>query len=231
MNKIIAIHQPNYLPWLGYFYKIYQSDVFVFLDDVQYSNQGMHNYTYIKTSNGPHRLKYPVHQKFKDKIMDVRSKDLLDWKKKHLDLISQNYRKANFFESVYEDYKMIVSQEYANIVSLNVAIITFFAEKLDLNTQFIISSKLGIDLNRTEKIIEICKALSGNVYYSGTGARAYQNEDDFRNHGIELKYSIFKPFEYPQLWNDFQSNVSALDFFMNCGYDWERVVNNQKNYD
>lgn len=227
MNKIIAIHQPNYLPWLGYFYKIYQSDIFVFLDDVQFSNKGMHNYTYLKTSNGSYRLKYPVNQNFGDNINQVTSKDLLDWKKKHLDTVAVNYKRAPHFEEVFEDYKNLLEPNYKDIVDLNSSFIQFYANKLGINTQFIRSSELNIASSRTEKIIDICKALDGNIYYSGTGAKAYQKNEDFNSQGIELRYSVFSPVEYPQLWEGFQSNVSVLDYLMNCGYDFETVLKKQ----
>lgn len=226
-HKIVAIHQPNYLPWLGYFYKIYQSDVFVFLDDVQYSNEGMHNYTYIKTPNGPFRLKYPVNQMFKDKICEVRSKDELGWKIAHLNAITSNYKKSDYFEIVYKDYENLILREYPNIVELNISLIKFFADKLGFDSDYIKSSDLNINLKRTEKIIAICKKVNSDVYYSGTGAKSYQIGDEFDSAGIELRYSVFKPFKYKQLWTGLQSNVTALDYFMNCGYDWNQVLRNQ----
>jgi len=227
MNKTIAIHQPNYLPWMGYFYKIYQSDVFVFLDDVQFSNKGMHNYTYLKTPNGSLRLKYPVNQSFGDNINQVSTKDQMNWKKKHLDTITANYKRAPHFEEVFEYYRNILQEDYKDIVELNTAFIKLFANKLGITTQFICSSELNITSNRTEKIIDICKALDGNIYYSGTGAKAYQKNEDFDLQGVELRYSVFKPVEYPQLWKDFQSNVSALDYMMNCGYDFKTILEKQ----
>ena len=93
-GNIISIHQPNFIPWLGYFYKIYQSDIFVFLDDVQFSNQGMHNYHYIKTSQGPFRLKIPVRKNFKDNINKVWINDDVDWKEKHLKTFIANYKRS-----------------------------------------------------------------------------------------------------------------------------------------
>lgn len=227
-SKIVAIHQPNYLPWLGYFYKIYQSDLFVFLDDVQFSNEGMHNYTYIKTLKGSFRLKYPVHQSLGDKIIDVHSKDELGWKGKHLRIIEENYSKACYFNEVFNDYKEIVLKSYPDIVTLNTAFIQFYSEKLSIKTEFVRSSQLNVKQARTEKIIGICKMVGGNIYYSGTGAKAYQIEEDFLKAGVELRYSVFKPFQYPQLGPGFQSNVSALDFFMNCGYNWKMVLDNQE---
>lgn len=228
MNKIIAIHQPNYLPWLGYFYKISQCDIFVFLDDVQFSNQGMHNYTYLKTANGPYRLKYPVNQKFGDTIKQVSAKDELDWKKKHTDAIALHYKKTPYFQEVFEDYKNILNQDYKDIVDLNTAFILFYSKKMGITTQFVRSSELNMESHRTEKIIDICKALDGSVYYSGTGAKAYQTNEEYESQGIELRYSVFSPVAYPQLWNEFQSNVSALDYFMNCGYDFTQIQKAQK---
>jgi hypothetical protein len=228
-EKIIAIHQPNYIPWLGYFYKIYQSDIFIFLDDAQFSNQGMHNYTYIKTKAGSFRLKYPVQQSLGDKIMDVHSKNELGWKEKHLSVLESNYGKASYFKPVYNEYReLLLDGNFENIADMNIAIIKFFCQKLGISAEYIKSSELNLLPSKTEKIISICKMLSGTIYYSGTGAKAYQTEEEFSSHGIELRYSVFKPFQYVQQWDGFQSNVTALDFFMNCGYDWDRVLKNQE---
>jgi hypothetical protein len=227
-KKIVAIHQPNYIPWLGYFYKIFLSDVFVFLDDAQFSNKGMHNYTYIKTNKGSFRLKYPVQQSLGDKINEVRPKDELGWKEKHLKIIESNYQNSEHFDEVFNDYKELILKEYSNIATLNIAFIDYFARKLGMVAEYIKSSDLKINLTKSEKIIAICKALGGNIYYSGTGAKAYQTEEEFKSFGIELRYSVFKPFQYPQLWEGFQSDVTALDFFMNCGYDWDLVLRGQK---
>jgi hypothetical protein len=226
-DKIIAIHQPNYIPWLGYFYKIYQADIFVFLDDAQFSNEGMHNYTYIKTPNGQYRLKYPVNQRLGDRINEVHSRDELNWKAKHLATIEANYKRAPYYNEVIKIYKEILLNDYNNISILNIELIKSFVSHLKINTQFIISSDLKINFLKEEKVIKICKSLNGNIYYSGTGAKTYQKDENFNNVGIELRYSLFKPFHYPQLWEGFQSNVSALDYFMNCGFDWERILHNQ----
>jgi hypothetical protein len=228
LNKIIAVHQPNYIPWLGYFYKIYQSDIFVFLDDAQFSNEGMHNYSYIKTINGPFRLKYPVQQSLGDRINKVRPKDELGWKEKHLAILRTSYHEARYFSEIYEDFKELIMAEYLNIAALNIALIEHFAKKLGIKSEFVRASDLNINGSKEEKIIGICHVLGGKIYYSGTGAKVYQKEENFNKAGIDLKYSIYTPFEYPQQGNEFQSNVTAVDFFMNCGYDWDRVVTSQK---
>ena len=229
INKTIAIHQPNYIPWLGYFYKIWQSDIFVFLDDVQFTNEGMQNYHYIKTPQGPFRLKIPVQHNFGDTIAKVTIRYELDWVKKHLKTIEMNYKKSAFFEEVYNDFKSVLSGGHQTLSELDISLIKYFSNKLNIDTSFINSSELDIQTVREEKILDICNALKGTTYYSGTGAKTYQIEEDFLDRGIELKYSSFKPFGYPQLWGQFQSNVSILDYLMNCGYDWERVLKMQNN--
>ena len=84
MGKVVAIHQPDYIPWLGLYYKMAHCDVFIYLDDAQYSNQGDHNVNLIKTPQGSCRLKVPVEQHLGDLICNVRTKDELKWKEKHL---------------------------------------------------------------------------------------------------------------------------------------------------
>ena len=223
----ISIHQPNYFPWLGYFYKIFQSDIFVFLDDVQFSNEGMHNYHYIKTPQGSLRLKIPVEQHMGDLILDVQTKDQFGWKDKHLKTIEANYKKSAFFADIFGDYRQLILHDYKTLSDMNISIVGFIMNKFGINTQLIKSSELKIESTKEEKVMDICNALQATTYYSGIGARAYQNESDFSNRGLELRYSVFKPFEYEQLWGDFQSNVTVLDYLMNCGYDWQRVVDNQ----
>lgn len=227
--SVISIHQPNYIPWLGYFYKIWASDIFVFLDDAQFSNEGMHNYHYIKTPQGPFRLKIPVIGDFGSKINEVRTNDKLRWREKHLKTVLSNYRKAPYFDMVFQEYERLILKSYPNLAELNIAIITFICSVFGFNRRLIKSSDLGIKKLNEERIVDICRILNGDIYYSGTGAKSYQLNEDFTSRGIILKYSDFAPFQYPQLWNGFQSNVTILDYLMNCGYDWKRVEESQKN--
>ena len=207
----IAIHQPNYIPWLGYFYKIFRSDYFVFLDDAQYSNKGMHNYHYIKTPGGPQRIKIPVKQTLGDPINRVRLRDELCWKDKHLSLLKNNYFHADYFDEVFNDFTNLIMEDYTYLSELNTLIISFICNKLGFKTSFLNSSELEIHSHKMTKIIDICTAVKCNVYYSGTGARAYQDEKLFLEKGINLKYSEYKIFTYKQQFQGFQSNVTILD--------------------
>lgn len=229
MSKIVSIHQPNYIPWLGYFYKIAKSDIFVFLDDAQFSNSGAHNYHNIKTPQGKLRLKIPVEYKLGDHINEVRTKDELGWKKDHLNKIQLNYKKAPYFEEIYNDFELLLNKKYNNLSELNTEIVKFICAKFNFKTNFVSASELNLNTSREEKVIDICNELEATIYLSGTGAKAYQVEENFINRGLILEYSDFKPIAYNQLWNtDFLISVSIIDFLMNYGYDWDFVITNMK---
>ena len=224
-NKIIAIHQPNYIPWLGYFYKIYQCETFVFHDDVQFSKKGTHNYHYIKTKDERLRLKIPVIEHQGTLINEVIIKNNINWKSEHLHRIKDSYRKAPYFNEVYADFEYLLSNEQTNLAVFNIEIIKFICSKFGIERDYINASDLNLKSVRAEKVLDILSALGATTYYSGTGAAIYQNDDDFKERNIQLKYSNYKPFEYPQFWGEFESNVSILDYLMHCGYDWQRVLN------
>ena len=221
----VSIHQPDYIPWLGLFYKMYLSDVFVHLDDVQYSNQGAHNFNDIKTSQGVLRLKFPVEQHMGDLINQVRPKNELKWREKHLKTMEMNYAKAKFFKETFPELKDIYMLEYQNVAELNIAINEYISGKFGITPKFVKSSEFGLKTNREKKVIDLCVAVGGTEYISGNGARVYQEKSHFAERGIKLTYLDYKPIEYPQLWKEFLPNMSVVDYIFNCGYDWEYVVN------
>jgi len=220
----VAIHQPNYIPWLGYFYKMYLSDIFVHLDDAQYSNEGGHNFNYIKTSQGVFRLKFPVEQHMGDLINQVRPKNELKWREKHLRTIAINYAKAKFFKKSFPELKEVYMVDYPNVAELNIAINVFLAEKFGIKVQYLRSSQFTLQTNREKKVLDLCVQVGGTRYISGNGARVYQEENHFSDIGIELSYIDYQPIEYPQIWGKFLPCMSTLDYIFNCGYDWNYVV-------
>lgn len=215
---IISIHQPDYIPYLGYFYKIYKSEIFVFLDDVQFSNDNMHHWNRIKTPQGECRLKIPVVCSFGDKINEVRTKDELQWKEKHLKIIEVNYRKSHHFNEIFPRYSELILKEYPNLAELNIAINRFICDGFGFNPNFVLSSELNIDSTKENRVIDICQALGGSTYISGNGAKAYQVDKNFESKGIHLKYTDYLPFEYNQRWGEFMPNLSILDYIFNCGF-------------
>lgn len=221
----VGIHQPDYIPWLGLFYKMYLSDIFIHLDDAQYSNEAAHNYNKIKTPQGELRLKFPVEQHLGDRINQVRPKYELKWNEKHLKTLEMNYTKAPFFKETFPEIKELYMTRFANVAELNIAFNEFFAGKFGINTCFMRSSDFNILTKREEKVIDLVKAVRGTCYISGNGARAYQTESHFTDRGVELKYLDYKPIVYPQIRGDFLPCMSVLDYIFNCGYNFDFVVN------
>ena len=224
----VGIHQPDYIPWLGFFYKMYLSDIFIHLDDVQYSNQADHNVNSIKTPQGALRLKFPVEQHMGQLIYEVRPKYELKWREKHLRTIEMNYSKAKYFKDVFPGLKEVYWEDFSNVAELNIAINEYIARQFGLSTKFIRSSEYQLATKREEKVIDLCVAVGGTKYISGNGARVYQDPDHFSARGVELTYLDYKPIEYPQLWKDFLPCMSVLDYIFNCGYDWDYVLREVK---
>ena len=220
---IISIHQPDYIPYIGYFYKIAQSDVFVFLDDAQYSNDNMHQWNRIKTPQGECRLKIPVKYEFGDSINTVVTRDDLKWREKHVKTIEMNYVRAPYFSEFFPNIKEIILSDHANLAELNIELNTHICNRFGIGKRFLRSSDMGISTRKEERVIDICVSLGGSEYISGNGARAYQTEEHFTSRGVALRYTDYHPFEYEQLWGDFIPNLSILDYIFNCGYDWNRI--------
>lgn len=222
---IISIHQPDYISYLGYFYKMSKSDIFVFLDDAQFSNDNMHNWNRIKTPQGECRLKIPVQQHLGDFINQVRTKDELGWKQKHLKTMEMNYTKAKYFKEVFGVFRELLLADYENLAQMNIEINSWIAKQFGFKAKLIKSSDMDIKSVREERVIDICKTLDGDVYISGHGAKAYQTEQHFSERGLKLVYTDYEPIEYPQLWEKcgFLPYMSIVDYIFNCGFDWEYV--------
>ncbi len=216
----IGIHQPNYIPWIGYFYKIYKSDIFIFLDDVQYEKNGYSDRNCIKTPQGMCYLKIPVElQSSKTNYNKVRIKNELGWKEKHLKTISMNYKKSKYYDVVYSDLVNIYYNSFEDLSSFNIELIKCICTKLNINTKFLISSELDITGMSTERLINIINKCNGNYYLSGLGGKNYQDELLYKENNIELEYLNIKLPSYNQLWGDFIPNLSILDLLFNCGYE------------
>ena len=224
---VASIHQPDYISYLGYFYKISKSDVFVYLDDCQFSNDNMHHWNRVKTPQGECRLKIPVEQHLGDLITEVRTRDELGWKEKHLKTIEMNYSKAKFFLDFFPVFKELLLTKYDNLAQMNMAINTEIINRFGFSVRILKSSDMSLNSVREERVIDIVKAVGADTYLSGNGARAYQSEEHFTQNGISLVYTDYKPIEYKQLWQKagFLPYMSVLDYIFNCGFDWENVEN------
>lgn len=222
---VVSIHQPDYISYLGYFYKISKSDTFVFLDDCQFSNDNMHHWNRVKTPQGECRLKVPVEQHLGDLICNVRTRDELGWKEKHLRTIEYNYSKAKYFNDYFPTFKELLEADYPSLSKMNIEINSWIAKQFGFNAKLLVSSDFNLSTVNEERVIDIVKLVGGDTYISGHGAKSYQVDEHFTQRGVKLVYTDYSPIEYNQLWKKvgFLPYMSTLDYIFNCGFDWDYV--------
>ena len=222
MSKTIAVVQSNYIPWRGYFDLINSVDEFVLYDDVQYTIRDWRNRNIIKTSSGPLWLTIPVEVKGKyfQKIKDTRISDPT-WGRKHWASIMHSYSRAKHFLMQKELFEELYSRADDKLLShINYRFIVAICQLLGISTTISWSMAYNLIGDKTERLVDLCKQAGATEYLSGPAARAYLNEDLFRNEGIAVSYMDYSGYpEYAQLYPPFQSLVSIIDLIFNEGPD------------
>lgn len=216
---IFAAHQPNYLPWLGYFYKIMKSDVFILLDDVQFEKRGYQNRVRVKSQSGPQWLTQPVLQKNKQLTSDVLFSPSINWREKHLNQIRSNYGRAPHFKSVIDTFTEWLNTGGESQAEFNIGLIEGISHQLGARATFVRSSTFGVSSTGSKRLAELGQHVGGSIYLSGRGGQAYQDENDFFNKGQKLSYTRFAEAPYPQLHGDFVGGLSVIDAIFNLGFD------------
>ena len=215
---IVAVHQPQFLPWLGYFDKIRQADIFCYLDNVQYKKNDWQNRNRIKTAQGWQWLTVPVRYKFPERICEVRINPTVKWRKKHLRALVTNYGRAPFFKQYIDMYEQIYSEDWEYVAELNIHLIERLKSALGLSRKPVIkSTQLELREDPTDRLIDICKAVKADTYLSGQDGIKYMDLERFKEYGIEVIIQHFEHPVYPQIFNDFQSHMSVVDLLFNCG--------------
>jgi hypothetical protein len=227
---IIACHQPNFLPWLGYFAKIFHADVFFLLDDAQFTQgHNRHNWTTrvrILTDQGPSWLSIPVRRSGKGKqlIRDVQinTRDFR-WIRKTLRRLEQGYGKTPCFSEYYPELKEIVLRKYTSIAELNIDSIEWLVEVLRIRVKILRSSEYSSDSRSNERLIDLTKSVGGKVYLSGDGADDYLLKEKFENNGIEIQKMGFEHPVYKQAHSsEFVPGLSIIDALFNIGSEATR---------
>lgn len=215
----VSIHQPMYLPYTGVFDKIKTSDIFVFLDDVQYSNQYYYNRNRIKSSSGEQMLTVPVKRSFGQKLNEVKIENNILWQKKHMKALIANYNKSGYFKDHKDFFEDIYSIKWEKLHDLNMHTIEYLLGEFEIDTPFRFSSDLlrNNELNGTGKLVEICMEVGADVYLSGASGKDYLDITLFENAGINVEFQDYEQKEYKQLYSEFIPNLSAVDMLFNLG--------------
>jgi hypothetical protein len=217
----VAILQPNYIPWKGYFDVINMVDIFVIYDDVQYTVRDWRNRNRIKTKNGLLWLTIPTDGTQEKIIKDVKIVWNEQWNIKHWKSIVVNYSKAKYFQE-YKDYfeELYLNLKERYLWEVDLKFIEAIGKVLGIKTKIICSSDLNYDrtLRKTERLIAILNELSATNYLSGPSAKNYIKEELFINEGIKLEWMDYSGYpEYQQLYPPFVHEVSIIDLVLNTG--------------
>lgn len=229
MKKVVSAHQPNFLPYLGFFDKMRQSDVFVIRDEVQFVERDYHHRNRIRIDgfcNGEPQSKWirvPVKKEMKE-IRDIRIANSVKdksvpWNISMLRQIKAHYQKTPFFHKYYPGLEEILLAKRERLIALNMEIIEFIKESFNIDTQIVYASKLGYrkTTDASEDLIRIAQAVNADVYLSGNGGTAYLKENLFRQAGIELQYQKFTHPAYRQRYPGFACNLASIDALFNVG--------------
>jgi hypothetical protein len=220
-SPVVVILQPGYLPWLGFFDQLRRADVFVYYDDVQYDKHGWRNRNRIKTQTGPKWLTVPVRhggQGFQ-RTLDVEIDARTSWQRKHVASIRQAYARAPFCDRYLPALEELIQRKWERLVDLDIACADVLAKWLGLQRRIERSSMLGIEGERSERLLNICRHFGASTYVSGDSAQGYLDVALFERHGIAVEWQRFVHPIYPQLHGEFTPFLSALDLLFNRGDD------------
>jgi hypothetical protein len=217
-EKVVGIHQPEHLPWIGFFNKMHKSDVFVLLDNVQFRKNYFQNRNMIKTPQGGLWLSVPILRKGSGQLIkDVNIDNSKSWAMKYWKTVQQNYRKAPHFEDYESDFGKIFERMWQKIGELNIALIKLMMHFIGMKKELVIASEIGAEGKSTDLLVDICEKLNATSYLSGKFGKGYLDEKKFEEKNIRVEYQHFVHPTYPQLWGSFLPNMSAADLLFNCG--------------
>lgn len=215
---IVSIHQPQYLPWLGYFDKIDRADVFVLLDTVQYKKNEWQNRNRIKTARGAQWLTVPVTYRYPQLICEVGLNGAERWQHRQQQALATNYRKAPHWGCLEGFFEEVFSRSWETIAELNIHVVKCLAAILGIATPIHVASGLGsFPVDPDERLIALTKYFGAGTYLAGNGGHEYMDLEKYRRAGVEVLFQDYRHPRYEQLFGEFESNMSVIDLIYNHG--------------
>ena len=215
----VVVLQPGYLPWLGFFDQMRRADIFVYYDDVQFDKHGWRNRNRIKSPAGAHWLTVPVRRaRLDQQIRDVEIDNRMGWARKHIGTIKQFYARAPYLDRYLPELEALLQRRWERIVDLDVAVIEMISDWLGLGPRKTVrSSELGINGERSQRLLDLCLHFGASRYLTGDAARSYLDVELFKQHHVEVQWQNYVHPVYPQQHGRFIPFLSALDLLLNCG--------------
>jgi len=218
----VAIMQPTYLPWLGYFGLMHSVDLFILLDSVQFARRSWQQRNQIKTANGAQWLTVPVLSKGKrdQLICDVEFDRGSAFPLSHQKVIEMNYRKSAHFDVYAPKLFEILNTESCNLAELTIDSILWIRNVLGITTPVRRASEFTNTGTKAELLVSLCEQVGATEYVSPPGSKDYLDESDaFTKRGLPQSYFQYEHPEYPQRYGSFLPYMSVIDLLFNCGSD------------
>jgi len=243
---LVTGHQPNYLPYIGFFHKVSLADVFVIVDVVQYVKRGPFgwiNRNRIRTPRDWIWLTVPVKTKgkFHQSIIETEIDNSTPWARKQLKSIERNYKNTKFFPEYFEFFQEIYHRHWVLLAELNEAVIRYIIGQLGIKTRIVRASQLGLnydspdadnknDSSATGLIVQMCRKLNSDYYLHGKHGQDYLDEEIMKQSNITSCFQDFQHPIYKQQYEPFMPEMSIIDLLFNCGDKSMEIIRRSGKY-
>ncbi len=223
---MVGIHQPMYLPWIGYFEKIHRCDAFVLLDDAAYSRNYYINRNRIRTKEGWTWLTVPVLStgKFGQLIGEVKVDRSRRWEARHWKSLNYSYGHTPHFAEHSDFFRGFYSRDHDSLLDVLTEPLGYLLKALGIRTRILRSSELGVTGRKGERLLGICRELGADSYLSGPSGRDYLDLSRWKEEGIEVFFHDYRHPSYPQVQGGFFPEMSVADLLFNCGRESLRIL-------
>lgn len=227
-DKIVVIHQPDFMPYLGFFDRLLKADIYVILDNVQYVRNSSRAWTArdkIKTEKGEKWFKVGTQKTaLNTSINEVLISEQNNWRVDNLNLLKENYRNAEYFEEIFPYLQKLYEYKCERLMDFNLKSIDMLMELFDIQIEKVIASDMKATGKNNELVINIIKELGCHRYLSGVGAKDYYVPELYEEAGIEVIWQEFVHPVYPQQFGEFIPYLSSIDLLFNCGIEQSRKI-------
>jgi len=227
-GKTVVIHQPDFMPYLGFFDRLLKADIYVVFDHVQYVRGTSRAWTSrdkIKTANGEKWFSLKTRKApYGAPINEIMLSDDDSWKCDHLNLFNENYRRADYYKEILPYVEDLYSQKCERMMDFNLASIKMLMKLFDINIETVISSSLHPQGKNNTLIVDVLQKLGEKCYLSGIGAHDYYDPAPYEAAGIQVIWQNFVHPIYKQQYEGFIPYLSSIDLLFNCGIDESRKI-------